>query len=150
MDLKKIDELKLANKRVVFTNGCFDILHLGHIKYLQKAKELGDILVVGLNSDISVRNLKGNKRPIFNQDERSQILLALSCVDFVIFFDEKTPLRLIKQIKPDVLVKGGDWKTEDIVGSDFVINRGGVVRSLNFEDGYSTTKTIEKILNAYG
>lgn len=150
MDLKKIDELKLANKRVVFTNGCFDILHLGHIKYLQKAKELGDILVVGLNSDISVRNLKGNKRPIFNQDERSQILLALSCVDFVIFFDEKTPLMLIKQIKPDVLVKGGDWKTEDIVGSDFVINRGGVVRSLNFEDGYSTTKTIEKILNAYG
>lgn len=150
MDLKKIDKLKLANKRVVFTNGCFDILHLGHIKYLQKAKELGDILVVGLNSDISVRNLKGNKRPIFNQDERSQILLALSCVDFVIFFDEKTPLMLIKQIKPDVLVKGGDWKTEDIVGSDFVINRGGVVRSLNFEDGYSTTKTIEKILNAYG
>ena len=150
MDLKKIDELKLANKRVVFTNGCFDILHLGHIKYLQKAKKLGDILVVGLNSDISVRNLKGNKRPIFNQDERSQILLALSCVDFVIFFDEKTPLMLIKQIKPDVLVKGGDWKTEDIVGSDFVINRGGVVRSLNFEDGYSTTKTIEKILNAYG
>ena len=150
MDLKKIEKLKSKNKRVVFTNGCFDILHLGHIKYLQKAKELGDILVVGLNSDISVRNLKGNKRPIFNQDERSQILLALSCVDFVIFFDEKTPLRLIKQIKPDVLVKGGDWKTEDIVGSDFVINRGGVVRSLNFEDGYSTTKTIEKILNAYG
>lgn len=132
-----------AEKRIVFTNGCFDLLHVGHIRYLQEAKSLGDFLFVGLNSDASVRRLKGPERPIQCQDDRAEILLALRCVDWVAIFDEDTPLELIQQVKPQILVKGGDWKPEQIVGSDFVLKNGGEVRSLGFSEGRSTTKIIE-------
>ncbi len=137
-------------EKVVFTNGCFDILHFGHVAYLQEAASLGDRLVVGLNSDASVKRLKGDNRPINSQDERKAVLEALSCVDEVVVFDEDTPIELIKKVKPDVLVKGGDWSPEQIVGSDFVLARGGEVRSLKFVDGFSSTGVIEKILEVYG
>jgi D-sedoheptulose 7-phosphate isomerase len=130
---------------VVFTNGCFDLLHPGHIDLLKRAKGLGTRLVVGINSDESVRRIKGPDRPFTNQKERAEILSAISAVDEVIVFDEMTPERLIKEIKPDVLVKGGDWKPEEIIGSDFVIGRGGKVFSLPFLDGYSSSGLVEKI-----
>ena len=131
--------------KVVFTNGCFDILHAGHVAYLQEAKQQGDLLVVGLNSDASVARLKGPTRPIQNQDDRAFILSALACVDHVVIFDEETPLSLIEAVKPDVLVKGGDWRIDQIVGSDFVLARGGEVKSLQFVEGRSTTRIVEKI-----
>jgi D-beta-D-heptose 7-phosphate kinase/D-beta-D-heptose 1-phosphate adenosyltransferase len=132
--------------KVVFTNGCFDILHLGHVKYLQQARSLGDILVVGLNSDSSVKKLKGPTRPIQNENDRLEILAALESVSFTCVFNEDTPLNLIKKIKPDILVKGGDWPVEKIVGSDFVLASGGSVRSLQFVQGHSTTGIIDKIV----
>lgn len=135
--------------KTVFTNGCFDVLHVGHLRYLKEARSMGDRLVVGLNSDSSVRKLKGEKRPIHTEVERKEMLLSLRFVDEVHIFDEDTPLRLIKEIKPDVLVKGGDWALNTIVGYDFVTERGGSVHSLSFYEGYSTTNTIEKILEAY-
>ncbi len=136
--------------KVVFTNGCFDILHFGHVAYLQEAASLGDRLIVGLNSDASVKRLKGENRPINSQSERKAVLEALSCVSEVLIFDEDTPLELIKSVKPDVLVKGGDWLPEQIVGSDFVLSRGGEVRSLKFVDGFSSSGVIDKILELYG
>lgn len=132
-------------KKVVFTNGCFDILHVGHVKYLQQARSLGDFLVVGLNSDRSVSGLKGPDRPIQKESDRAEILAALGCVDFVIVFDEETPENLIRRIKPNVLVKGGDWPVEKIVGSQFVMSLGGEVKSLAFVNGKSTTGLVEKI-----
>lgn len=132
-------------KKIVFTNGCFDLLHIGHVLYLEEARSLGDILVVGVNSDASVSELKGPSRPIKDQYNRSHILAALASVDMVIVFDDETPIELIKAIKPSVLVKGGDWKPEQIVGSDFVLSHGGQVRSLRFVDGYSTTALEQKI-----
>lgn len=132
-------------KQVVFTNGCFDLLHIGHVRYLQEARKQGDLLVVGLNSDASVKRLKGPQRPIQNESDRAEILAALACVDYVIIFNEDTPLELIKAIMPQVLVKGGDWKPETIVGSDVVLAAGGKVLSLNFVDGRSTTSIINKI-----
>ena len=135
--------------KTVFTNGCFDVLHVGHLRYLKEARSMGDRLVVGLNNDSSVRKLKGEKRPIHTEVERKEMLLSLRFVDEVHIFDEDTPLRLIKEIKPDVLVKGGDWALNTIVGYDFVTERGGSVHSLSFYEGYSTTNTIEKILEAY-
>ncbi|MEI7973713.1 MAG: D-glycero-beta-D-manno-heptose 1-phosphate adenylyltransferase [Bdellovibrio sp.] len=132
-----------VGKRIVFTNGCFDLLHVGHVRYLQEAKSLGDFLFVGLNSDASVRRLKGAERPIQCQNDRAEILLALRCVDWVSIFDEDTPLELIRQVKPQILVKGGDWKPEQIVGSNFVLEYGGEVKSLGFSEGRSTTKIIE-------
>lgn len=132
------------NKKVVFTNGCFDLLHVGHIRYLQEAKAQGDLLVVGLNSDASVRILKGPTRPVQNENDRAEIMSALASVDYVIIFNEDTPKELIEKVRPDVLVKGGDWKIEQIVGADFVTSYGGVVKSLQFVDGKSTTKIIEK------
>jgi rfaE bifunctional protein nucleotidyltransferase chain/domain len=140
-------ELKSKNKKVVFTNGCFDILHRGHVEYLNEAKSLGDYLVVGLNSDDSVKRLKGETRPLQNQDDRAFVLGSLKCVDAVIIFDEDTPYELIKTVMPDFLVKGGDWKKEDIVGSDIVSDNGGKVISLKFVDSYSTTNLINKIKN---
>lgn len=137
--------IKTKDKRVVFTNGCFDILHRGHVTYLNEAKSLGDILVMGLNSDASVKRLKGQERPINSELDRKFVLENLRAVDYVFIFEEDTPYNLIKKIQPDVLVKGGDWKAEDIVGSDIVLNKGGVVKSLNFVNGFSTTNTIEKI-----
>ncbi|MFK8138300.1 MAG: D-glycero-beta-D-manno-heptose 1-phosphate adenylyltransferase [Bdellovibrionales bacterium] len=133
------------NNTIVFTNGCFDILHVGHVKYLQEAKAQGSILVLGLNSDASVKRLKGPSRPVQNEQDRSYILAALECVDVVCVFEEETPLDLIKTILPDVLVKGGDWSKDQIVGSDFVLARGGDVRSLQFVNGRSTTNIVEKI-----
>lgn len=137
--------LKSQNKKIVFTNGCFDIIHRGHIEYLNEAKNLGDTLVIGLNSDKSVRKLKGNDRPIINQNDRAFILLNLKSVDYVIVFEEDTPYELIKSVKPDFLVKGGDWKEENIVGSDILKEYGGKTISLKFIDSYSTTNIINKI-----
>lgn len=134
----------LKNKTVVFTNGCFDLLHVGHVRYLQEAKKLGDILVVGVNSDASVRVLKGPTRPVQNENDRAEILAALGAVDFTVIFTEDTPLNLIQKVKPGILVKGGDWKPDQIVGSDFVMSHGGKVMSLQFVEGKSTTKLIEK------
>lgn len=133
------------NKKIVFTNGCFDILHRGHVAYLNEAKSLGDLLIVGLNSDASVKRLKGPERPINNELDRKFVLENLKAVDFVQIFEEDTPLNLIKQVLPDILVKGGDWKPEQIVGSSEVISNGGQVFSLNFINGFSTTSTISKI-----
>lgn len=139
------DHLKnLKNKKIVFTNGCFDILHVGHVRYLSQAKALGDILVVGINSDRSVSQLKGPTRPIQNENDRAEILSSLKSVDLVTIFDEETPLELIKLLQPDVLVKGGDWSIDKIVGSDIVLAKGGKVLSLDFIEGRSTTKIIEK------
>ncbi len=135
-----------SSKKIVFTNGCFDILHVGHIRYLQEARSLGDFLVLGLNSDASVRQLKGPERPVQNEEARSEILAALACIDFVTIFNEDTPEKLIQQVRPDILVKGGDWKIENIVGGHFVQSYGGEVRSLQFAPGHSTTAIIEKIM----
>lgn len=132
------------SKKIVFTNGCFDILHLGHVHYLSAAKDLGDILVIGLNSDDSVKRLKGENRPINTQYARALLLAALQFVDFVIVFDEDTPLNLIQQITPHVLVKGGDYKIEDVVGVDWVMAHGGKVEIVDFVEGYSSTNLIKK------
>ena len=132
-------------KKIVFTNGCFDILHKGHVSYLAEAKKLGDLLVVGLNSDASVKRLKGPERPINTETDRQYVLSQLKSVDFVEIFHEDTPLNLILEVKPKVLVKGGDWKIDQIVGGKEVIASGGEVFSLKFIDGYSTTSIIEKI-----
>jgi D-beta-D-heptose 7-phosphate kinase/D-beta-D-heptose 1-phosphate adenosyltransferase len=140
--IKTISDLNLpSDKKIVFTNGCFDILHSGHVKYLQKAKSFGDILVVGLNSDESVRRLKGKSRPINNQEDRSIVLSALESVDFVVVFDEDTPYNLIKEIKPDILVKGGDYKGKEVVGSDIAKE----TRLVDFVEGKSTSKIIERV-----
>lgn len=137
--------LENKGKKIVFTNGCFDILHRGHVTYLAEAKKLGDLLVIGLNSDASVKRLKGPERPINNEEDRKYVISQLKSVDFVEIFSEDTPLNLILKVKPDVLVKGGDWKIDQIVGGKEVIANGGDVFSLNFVDGYSTTSIIHKI-----
>ena len=147
MNLKEFLQ-KSESKKIVFTNGCFDILHRGHVTYLNEAKKLGDLLLIGLNSDRSVRGLKGDNRPINKEKDRKYVLENLKAVDFVEIFDEQTPLNLINQVKPQVLVKGGDWKIEDIVGSKEVLSWGGRVLSLNFVEGFSTTKIIEKSQNS--
>jgi len=140
---------KSRGKRIVFTNGCFDLLHAGHVKYLQKARGLGDLLVLGLNSDASVRRLKGEKRPLIGEDERAHILAALDCIDYVVLFDEDTPLALITQLKPDILVKGGDYTPEGVVGKEVVEAYGGRVVLVAFVDGKSTTNIIERVLERY-
>ena len=131
--------------RVVFTNGCFDIIHRGHIEYLAKARELGDILVVGLNTDESVKRIKGDGRPLQDQDSRALILASLSFVGAVIFFNEDTPYELIKKIQPDILVKGGDYKPEKIVGFDVVQKKGGTIKTIEFIDGFSSSSMIQKL-----
>ena len=136
---------KKKGKKVVFTNGCFDLLHVGHVRYLRKARALGDILVVGVNGDLSVRSLKCSGRPVTPEKERAEVLSALESVDYVLFFKDKTPERLIRALRPDFLVKGGDWKKKDIIGGDFVESYGGKVRSLPFAKGFSTTRIIQKI-----
>ncbi len=135
---------RAEKKKIVFTNGCFDLLHIGHVSYLEEAKKLGDVLIVGINTDASVSKLKGPNRPIQNENDRAAILAALKSVDHTVLFGEDTPLNLIKKVKPDILVKGGDWKIEQIAGSDFVLSYGGDVRSLQFINGRSTTAIIEK------
>lgn len=145
-EIQRICEtLRKENKKIVFTNGCFDIIHYGHVKYLSEAKKLGDVLIVGLNSDESVRRLKGANRPINPQNERAEVLDNLKPVDYVVVFEEDTPLELIKLVKPDILVKGGDYLPNNIVGSDYVISYGGKVIVIPYVEGKSTTNLIEKI-----
>ena len=144
-----VSRLKRSGKKVVFTNGCFDILHVGHVRYLRQAKALGDILVLGLNRDASVKALnKGSGRPETHEKERAEVLGALEAVDYLVLFGERTPEKLIRAIKPDFLVKGGDWKKENIAGAAFVESYGGKALSLRFVKGYSTTKLIDKIFAA--
>jgi len=149
-DLQKIiKDLKKRGKRIVFTNGCFDLLHLGHIRYLEKAKSFGDILVVGVNSDRSVQSLKGSERPIIPEEERAEILSGLGCVDYITIFEELTPLELIYSLQPHILVKGGDWTKETTVGREVVERSGGEVVILPFVEGASTSNLIETILKRY-
>lgn len=142
---KLCKELKRKGNTLVFTNGCFDILHAGHVLYLQEARALGDALILGLNSDASVKRLKGEKRPINLQRERALVLAGLAAVDYVCIFEEDTPYELIKKVRPDVLVKGGDWQVHQIVGSDIVLDDGGKVLSLSFTEGLSSSNIIKKI-----
>ncbi len=154
--IKTIDELieirndlKEKGKKVVFTNGCFDIIHTGHTRYLKEARALGDCLVVAVNSDASVRQIKGEKRPVIPQAERAEIIAALESVDYVIIFTEPDPYKIIKLLKPDFLVKGGDWGSDAIIGSDIVEAAGGRVLSITYNKGASTTNIIERIQNRY-
>ncbi|WP_336514045.1 D-glycero-beta-D-manno-heptose 1-phosphate adenylyltransferase [Pollutibacter soli] len=142
---RQVERWKLLNKKVVFTNGCFDILHKGHIELLSKAAQLGDILIVGLNADSSVKKLKGEERPVNDENFRSEIMAGLLIVDAVSLFEEDTPYELIETIVPDILVKGGDYKPEDVVGAETVIKNGGNVEIIPLVKGYSTTGIIQKI-----
>ncbi|MDH3504843.1 MAG: D-glycero-beta-D-manno-heptose 1-phosphate adenylyltransferase [Nitrospirota bacterium] len=149
--LQRITVHQQAGESIVFTNGCFDLLHIGHTRYLAEAKQLGERLVVGINSDASVRQLaKGADRPILSGSQRAEVIAALACVDYVILFDEPDPLNLIKAIQPNVLVKGGDWTPERIVGKDFVEERGGFVRTIPLVPDVSTTTIIQRILTTHG
>ena len=141
--------LKEENKKVVFTNGCFDILHSGHVDYLNKAREAGDALIVGLNTDSSIRRIKGEKRPILNQNERAFLIANLKAVDYVTFFDDDTPEIIIKDLVPDILVKGADWAIDKIVGRDTVEENGGEVKTIKFVNDQSTSKIINSILEKY-
>lgn len=141
--------IKSQDKKLVFTNGCFDILHSGHVDYLNQARQLGDYLVVGLNSDFSVKNIKGEKRPIINEMERATLLDNLKCVDYVTFFDEDTPARLINSLIPDILVKGADWALDKIVGREVVEANGGEVKTIEFSCNQSTSKIINLIIDRY-
>ena len=143
--IKLREKIRIENRKVVFTNGCFDVIHKGHVTYLNEAKSLGDHLIVGINSDDSVKRLKGKDRPVNNEYDRAFVLDNLKSVDDVLIFNEDTPYDIIKEIIPDLLVKGGDWKEEDIVGSDIVKMNGGKVISLQFVNNYSTTNILEKI-----
>ncbi|MEA5099792.1 MAG: D-glycero-beta-D-manno-heptose 1-phosphate adenylyltransferase [Bacteroidales bacterium] len=145
---KQVLKWREENKKIVFTNGCFDIIHRGHVDYLSKAKDLGDKLIIGLNTDLSVRNIKGNTRPIQDEQSRAIILAAMQFVDAIVFFSEPTPYTLIKEIQPDILVKGADYKKEDIIGYDIVSQRGGTVETIEFIEGYSTSNIERKIKNA--
>jgi len=154
--LKSLEEIKLIrsalkaeSKKVVFTNGCFDIMHAGHIDYLNKAKALGDVLIVGLNTDDSVKRIKGDKRPIINEDERAEIISNIKPVDYVVFFDEDTPDELINELVPDILIKGADWNINEIVGRKTVLANGGEVKTIEFVNDQSTSKIIELITNRY-
>lgn len=142
---EQVQQWKTQGKKIAFTNGCFDLLHLGHVDYLEKARALGDKLILGLNSDSSVSRFKGQNRPIQNQNSRARVLAALQFVDLVVFFNEDTPLNLITEIQPDILVKGSDYLAENIVGADVVKRNGGVVKTIDFIPGYSTSKIVEKI-----
>ena len=144
-----LDERRRKGDRVVFTNGCFDLMHVGHVKYLQASRKLGDLLVLGLNSDASIRRLKGEKRPLIDQTERAHIMSALNCVDYVVVFDEDTPLELINLLRPDILVKGGDYDLDGVVGRELVESYGGRVELIQFVDGRSTSNIINKILKSY-
>ncbi|KAF0121502.1 MAG: cytidyltransferase-like protein [bacterium] len=147
-ELKTVTErLRKEGKRIVFTNGCFDLIHVGHIRYLEEAKKLGDILIVAVNSDQSVRAIKGNKRPIIPEEERAEVLSALQCVDFVVIFHEPDPLNIISLLKPDVLVKGGDWGEDAIIGREVVESIGGKVIRIPEIKGASSSSIIDKIVN---
>jgi len=142
-------QFKQQNKKVVFTNGVFDLIHAGHVDYLTKAKVLGDILIVGMNTDASVRKIKGDKRPILKQDERAFIISNIKAVDYVAFFNEDTPKEIIDEIIPDILVKGADWSIDKIIGRETVEKNGGEVKTIEFVNDQSTSKIIESIKNKY-
>lgn len=142
---EKLNLWRKEGKTIVFSNGCFDILHRGHVEYLSKAADLGDILIIGLNTDASVKRIKGPSRPVNDEKARAVVLAALEFVDAIMFFDEDTPYNLIKNVQPDVLVKGKDYKAEDIVGYDIVTNNGGKVETIELVEGFSTTNTINKM-----
>lgn len=143
------ERLKSEKKKVVFTNGVFDLIHAGHVDYLNKAKATGDVLIVGLNSDLSVKKIKGEKRPLVNQNERAFILSNLKAVDYVVIFEEETPYELINMLVPDVLVKGADWSLDKIVGSDIVLENGGKVKNIEFVSNQSTSNIIDTVLSRY-
>lgn len=145
---EQLARLRRQGKRIVFTNGCFDLMHVGHVYTLAQAKTFGDILVVGINTDASVKRLKGDKRPILDQTSRLTLLAALEVVDYVTMFEEDTPLTLIRTLQPQVLVKGGDWKPEAVAGKEVVEHIGGRVVAVRYQDGFSTTSLIERILAA--
>ena len=145
----RLDEARKSGKKVVFTNGCFDILHVGHVRYLAAAGAKGELLVVGLNTDASVRLIKGDKRPVVHQSHRAEVLASLGCVDYVVLFDAPQPLELIQTLKPDVLVKGADWTQETIVGGDFVKSNGGRVVRISLVPDISTSRIIAKILKLH-
>jgi rfaE bifunctional protein nucleotidyltransferase chain/domain len=147
---KRLDKFRKSGKKIVFTNGCFDILHVGHVRYLGAARSEGDLLVVGLNSDDSVRSIKGTNRPIVSQNHRAEILASMGCVDYVVLFNEPDPLRLIQILRPDILVKGEDWAEEKIVGAEFVKSIGGKIVRIAIEADASTSGIIERILARYG
>lgn len=146
---EEVKKWQTSGLKVVFTNGCFDLLHIGHIRYLQAAKNYGDKLIVAINSDRSVREIKGERRPIISENERAEIVAALDCVDRVVIFDEPTPLSLINFLQPDVLVKGTDWPEEKIVGREVVLAKGGKIIRIPVVEGISTTEIIKKILKRY-
>lgn len=146
---RKVRHLKQSGKRIVFTNGCFDILHYGHVKYLQDARRYGDYLVVAVNSDSSVKKIKAKNRPVIGQGDRLKTVAALASVDFVVLFNESNPLRLIKALKPDILIKGADWSKQKIIGADFVASYGGKVLTVNLVKGRSTSALIEKIVRDF-
>lgn len=147
--IAQVQDWKSQQQKIVFTNGCFDILHLGHVDYLEKARNLGDKLVLGLNTDASVSRLKGSLRPVVNEQARARVMAALAFVDLVVLFGEDTPLRLIEAIEPDILTKGNDYTIQNIVGADFVLARGGQVLTVPLVENYSTTNIINKIKAAY-
>ena len=147
---EECDRLRDSGKKIVFTNGCFDIIHPGHTRYLCDARKLGDHLIVAVNSDRSVRAIKGPKRPILLEQARAELVAAIGWVDSVLIFDEDTPIKVIQYLLPDLLVKGGDWSKEEIVGADVVEEAGGEVKSIPFAPGFSTTGLIEKIIALYG
>jgi rfaE bifunctional protein nucleotidyltransferase chain/domain len=146
--ITKLAYWKFKNYRLVFTNGCFDIIHLGHIDYLSKARALGDILIIGLNTDNSVRRLKGSSRPVNDENARAYILASFNFADAIVLFDEDTPYELIKRVQPDILVKGSDYAPDEIVGADIVKNRGGRIETIDFLEGYSTSSIIEKLIRS--
>ncbi|MBU0575154.1 MAG: D-glycero-beta-D-manno-heptose 1-phosphate adenylyltransferase [Proteobacteria bacterium] len=147
---KEADRLRGKGKKIAFTNGCFDILHVGHVQYLREARKTGDLLILGLNSDASVQAIKGEKRPLVPQGERAEVVASLMSVDYVTVFDETTPLKLIEYLRPDILVKGGNWKEEEVVGRDAVRSWGGKVVIVQMTEGASTTNIVEKIRRVYG
>lgn len=144
----QLEKWRNANQKIVFTNGCFDLLHFGHVDYLAKARDLGDRLVVGLNTDGSIKRIKGATRPINNEESRAALLAGMAYVDAVVLFDEETPINLISMVMPDVLVKGGDYSIKEIVGHKMVLNNKGEVRTIDFVEGYSSSVLIEKIKNS--
>ena len=147
--IPRLNALRESGRKIVFTNGCFDILHVGHIRYLASARSEGDLLVIGLNSDVSVRKIKGENRPIIAQNQRAEILAGLSVVDYVVLFDEPDPMALIEKLIPDVLVKGEDWTEDDIVGGHFVKSKGGRIVRVEFVEETSTSGIIERIVKRY-
>jgi rfaE bifunctional protein nucleotidyltransferase chain/domain len=146
----RLDLNRGTGRKIVFTNGCFDILHVGHVRYLAEAASEGDLLIVGLNSDKSVRLIKGDRRPIVTQDHRAEVLASMGCVDYVVLFEEADPLALIKTLCPDVLVKGADWPEDDIIGADFVKSKGGKVVRISLAADASTSRIIKRIVDRYG